>query len=107
MGGQYLQVMLNLVGLLAVLFLVLYLTKRFKIGKYSAEHQIKVLNIVSIGAKEKIVLVEINDTKLVLGATPNHIETLYSYADSDLQKNTNEQNKEFSEQLKEIKKIAT
>ena len=40
---------------------------------------IKIINAVSLGTKEKIVLMEVNDVVLLIGATPNHIETLHVF----------------------------
>jgi flagellar protein FliO/FliZ len=91
---------------LIVLLAVLYSVKKLKLGKYASNQQIKVLNMVSIGAKEKIVLIEVNQTKLVLGATPNHIETLYSYTDTELE-SSYQKAKAFSDELNAVKATAT
>lgn len=106
MTEQYLHVILNLFLVLIALFTVLYFVKKFKIGKYANEQQIKILNMVSIGTKEKIVLVEINQTKLLLGATPNHIETLYSFTDTEAE-SVFVKSKSFSDQLNQINASAT
>jgi flagellar biogenesis protein FliO len=55
--------------------------KKFKLANNVGDRQIKIMNAVSIGAKEKILLVEVNKTVLLLGATPSHIETLYVFHD--------------------------
>ena len=39
----------------------------------------KILNTISIGTKEKIILMEVNHRTLLLGSTPTHITTLYVF----------------------------
>lgn len=61
----------------------MYVAKKLKLAKNNGNKQINIINAVSIGAKEKILLVEVNNTTLLLGATPNHIETLHIFYELD------------------------
>jgi flagellar protein FliO/FliZ len=57
----------------------MYVVKKLKLAKYTQNKHIKVINSVPVGGKEKILLLEVNNTYLLIGATPNSIETLYVF----------------------------
>ena len=79
MGNEYVHIVINLLIVLFLLVLFVFALKKIKLGRVGTNKHIKVLNMVSIGAKEKIVLVEINNTCLLLGSTPNQISTLHVF----------------------------
>lgn len=62
---------------------LVFLLRKFKLAKYASNKHIKIVNIVPIGAKERIILLEVNKTILLVGATPSHIETLYVFNELD------------------------
>lgn len=65
-------------GLLAVLVLIFLLAsmlKKFSSFNLVANH-IKVIESQSLGSKEKLVIVEIQDRQLVLGVTPHSINAI-------------------------------
>ena len=76
------------VGMLQVLFglgLVLlaivasaWLLRRFSPGQVGAGGAIKVIGGVALGPKERLVLVEIGETWLVLGVAPGQVNTLHT-----------------------------
>lgn len=77
--SQYSYVMINLILVISLIFVLVFFIKKFKLGRYTENKYIKIHNMVSVGPKEKIILIEINKTALLLGATPNHIEMLYAF----------------------------
>lgn len=81
MDSEYLYPALNLLGILVLIFILMYLFKRFKQAKDAKNSMIKIINTVAVGTKEKIILMEVNHSMLLIGATPNHIETLYVFND--------------------------
>ncbi len=83
MGSEYLHVMLNLLFVVIAMIGFFFLLKKFKISRYAANKHIKIINIVPIGTKEKIILLEVNNVKLLLGATPAHVETLYVFNEQE------------------------
>lgn len=82
MNNLYAHTALNLLAVLILMLIMVYLLKRFKLTKYAQNNPIRIRNSVSLGSKERIVLVEVNNTTLLLGATPSHIETLYVFNDA-------------------------
>ncbi len=79
MTSLYGYSILNLLAVLTFIFVLMYVVKKLKLSKYAQNRHIKIINSVPIGGKEKILLLEVNNTFLLLGATPNHIETLYVF----------------------------
>jgi flagellar protein FliO/FliZ len=79
MTGHLLQTTLGLLFVLGLLFALMWLLKRMGIGNHQRRGGFyKVLATSALGPREKIVLVEIGDTWLVLGMTSNSINTLHS-----------------------------
>ena len=67
-------------GLALVLGLILgagWLLKRVGNLPSSGRGLVKVLGGVSLGARERVVVIEIEDTRLVLGVTPGQVHTLH------------------------------
>ena len=83
MTTEYAHMLLSLFGVIALLLAFFVLAKKLKLANTGGTKQIKIRNAVSIGAKEKILLVEVNKTVLLIGATPSHIETLYVFNDGE------------------------
>ncbi len=79
MANEYMHVIINLLLVLSVMFVLMFILKKVKLGKHAWNKHIKIINTISIGTKEKLMLVEVNKMFLLLGATPNHIETLYVF----------------------------
>ena len=83
MGSEYAQAIYNLLIVLAVMFSLFFLLKKFKIAKYNKNKFIKVLQVVPVGAKEKIILIEANNKLILLGATASHVEMLHVFDQVD------------------------
>lgn len=79
MVSEYAHMILNLIAVVTLILILAYALKRVKFAKYATNKHIKIINIVPIGPKEKLILMEANQVFLLLGATPNHIETLYVF----------------------------
>lgn len=72
------QIILSLFLVLAAIVLVAWLLKRMNMAQQEAGRQLKVLGGVSIGQRERIVLVEVENTWLVVGVGPGQIRTLHT-----------------------------
>ncbi len=79
MSGEYLHAAISVTGILFSFFLAIYLLKRILKKKLQGSKHIKILNSTIIGSKEKLILIEVNQSFILLGATSNHIETLYVF----------------------------
>ncbi len=74
-------------GLVVVIALILglaWILKKY--GRLPGNNLVdmKVLGGLSLGTREKAILIEVENTKLLIGVTPGHIQTLYVLGDSSL-----------------------
>lgn len=69
---------LGLVAVLALFFLCVWgLRKAAGFGGVNDAGKMRVLGAVALGMREKVVLVQVGKTQLILGVTPGRIETLH------------------------------
>lgn len=73
-----LQVLLGLGLVLLAIVASAWLLRRFSPGQVGAGGAIKVVGGVALGPKERLVLVEIGETWLVLGVAPGQVNTLHT-----------------------------
>lgn len=77
--SSFFKMILALGVVLALLFISLYIFKRFlgkKMGIKGQKQDIRVITNAYIGSKKSIALVEVSGEKIVVGITPNHITML-------------------------------
>lgn len=74
------QVLLGLGLVLAAVAGSAWLLRRFSPGQIGAGGAIRVIGGVSLGPKERLVLVEIGETWLVLGVAPGQVNALHTLA---------------------------
>jgi flagellar protein FliO/FliZ len=76
-AGSLAQVTLSLVLVLAAVFAAAWLVRRLKtFGKFSSG-PIEIISDVSLGAKERAVLVQVGGKQLLLGVAPGRVSTLH------------------------------
>lgn len=83
METEYWHMIFNLLGVIILMVVLFYLLKKVRMVKQQPAKHMKIINIVPIGSKEKVILMEVNKTVLLIGATPSHIETLYVFNELD------------------------
>jgi len=77
-SGNIVQIILSLLLVLAAIVLVAWLLKRINAAQQGSGNLLKVLGGTSVGQRERIVLVEVKDTWLVVGVGPGQIRTLHT-----------------------------
>lgn len=82
-SGSVVQMLLSLMLVLAVIVLVAWMLKRANVSRQGQGGLLKVLGGVAIGQRERIVLVELNDTWLVVGVGPGQIRMLHTLVKPD------------------------
>jgi flagellar protein FliO/FliZ len=76
-AGSLAQVTLSLVLVLAAVFAAAWLVRRLKtFGKFGSG-PIEIIADVSVGTKERAVLVQVGGKQLLLGVAPGRVTTLY------------------------------
>jgi flagellar protein FliO/FliZ len=83
-SGSVLQVIVSLLLVLAAVAVIAWVLKRISLPQHGLGKQIKVISGVAVGQRERVVLVEINDTWLVLGVASGSVRNLHTMAKSEL-----------------------
>jgi flagellar protein FliO/FliZ len=77
-AGSMLQMLAGLLLVLAVIGAAAWLLKRFAANPGTATGAIRVIAGAAVGQRERVVLVEIGGTWLVLGVAPGQVSALHS-----------------------------
>ncbi|WP_301276634.1 flagellar biosynthetic protein FliO [Dechloromonas sp.] len=83
-GGNYLQALLALMLIVGLLAGTAWLARKVTGGKGFGQGGMKVVGGVALGPRERIVLIEVGDTWLVIGLVPGQIRTLYKMPKGEL-----------------------
>ena len=86
------QMVMGLAFVLGLIVLASWLLRRFGAGASAQGSIVRVVTAASVGPRERVVLVEIHDTWLVLGVAPGRVSTLHQLprqqvVEADLQPN--------------------
>lgn len=73
-----LQMIGGLLVVLAIILSITWLLKRFSLLPATPSSALKVVSATAVGQRERVVVVEIQDTWLVLGVAPGHVSKLHS-----------------------------
>jgi len=76
--GTLVQVVLGLAVVMGAIGLTAWLARRYMPAMRGAGGLVKVVGGVMIGPKERVVVVEVGDTWLVLGVTAQQVNTLHT-----------------------------
>ncbi len=76
------QVMLNLLFVLTLACVFLYAAKRLRQTRPRGLESIQTLAMLSLGNKEKILLIEVLGKKVLVGVTPSNISTLQTFTET-------------------------
>lgn len=77
------KIVVAMVVILAVIFACAWLAKRLGAAGGAGGGHMRIVSGKALGNKEKIVIVEVNETWLVLGVTPTHISKLHEMPADD------------------------
>ncbi|MBZ0105114.1 MAG: flagellar biosynthetic protein FliO [Sulfuricella denitrificans] len=76
--GGVLQVLLGLVIVLGTVAAAAWLLKRLAPGQVSAGGAIRLIGGIAVGPKERVVVVEVGETWLVVGVAPGQVTALHN-----------------------------
>lgn len=71
------NVVLSLVLVVAAIFLLAWMMRRLGGATLRSNAFLKVISSVSMGARERVVLVQVGEQQLVLGVAPGRVQTLH------------------------------
>jgi flagellar protein FliO/FliZ len=98
-GGVLLETAGGLVLILVLIFALGWLLRRFGRLPMSSKGEIAILSGVSLGPRERAVLLRVGNTRLLVGVAPGRVQTLHVLDDVDTQRETSER---FSGQLDSV-----
>lgn len=81
-GTASLQMTLGLLAVLAVIFGLSWLARRLNMAGVSTVGGLKVSAALSVGQKEKIIIVEVDGQRLLVGVTPHQITLLQTLGEA-------------------------
>ena len=79
-GAELLRVTLSLLGVVALIFVVGWLSRRAQGRIRPGGRRIRCLESMPVGVKERVMLLEIGGTQLLVGASPGGLRTLHVLA---------------------------
>lgn len=71
------QMLVGLLVILALIWVVTLLIRRFGASRFSVSGPLKIVAGLPLGPRERVVLLQVDDVKVLVGVTPGGIETLY------------------------------
>lgn len=77
-AGTYLQATLALLLIIGLLLGATWAARKVSGGKMFGQGNMRVISGIALGPKERIVLVEVEDSWLVIGIVPGQIRTLHT-----------------------------
>jgi flagellar protein FliO/FliZ len=75
-AGNLMQVLFGLIAVLALMALAAWLLRRFNVAKGLGGASIRVIGAVSVGNRERVVVVEVADQWIVVGVAPGSVNAL-------------------------------
>jgi flagellar protein FliO/FliZ len=76
--GSVVQIIFSLLLVLAAVLAVAWLLRRLQLPQQAGVNALKVVSGVAVGQRERVVLVEVNDTWLVIGVAPGQVNALHA-----------------------------
>ena len=76
-GGYLLKLIVALGSVLLIFVLLALLTKKFHRYGQSQHRDLSVLSSMSVGTRERLMVVQVGDAQLLLGVTPTRIDNLF------------------------------
>ena len=105
-AGNLLQTTMGLVVILAVIAGAAWLAKRFGNFKVGAQGRMKIIGGLSVGTRERVVLLEVGDQQLLVGVAPGRIQTLHVLDEPLPVETSSTDSKGFAEKLSMAMNVA-
>jgi len=76
--ASFFQALMGLAVVLGLLYGFFWLLRRFGPGQTGAQGAVKIVGGVMLGPRERLVVVEVQDTWLLVGVAAGHVSTLHT-----------------------------
>ena len=81
-GESAFSVFLSLILVVLVIFFLAWAMRRMGAGGFRSNSVLKIIGGVSMGSRERIVLVQVGEQQLLLGVAPGRVQTLHVLEES-------------------------
>jgi flagellar protein FliO/FliZ len=95
------QVILGLLLVLAMIFAIAWLLRRFGQGTLVGSQQMKIVSSLPLGPRERLIIVDVNGEQLLIGVAPGRISQLHHFSEPVIPAKTKDDG-DFGHKLKEI-----
>ena len=102
---EAIKVVMSLVLVLLIFYVGVTVFKKYMGGAYKGNSSIRILGGLSLGNKEKVVLIEAGNINLLLGVSGAGVNKLHCFSEEELPKYVEEHNadvKSFNQHLKKF-----
>ncbi|MDE2308613.1 MAG: flagellar biosynthetic protein FliO [Xanthomonadaceae bacterium] len=80
-GGEIVRVILSLLGIIALILAAGWLSRRLQHRSGASGRRIRCIETFSVGARERLLLLDADGKRLLLGIGPGGMRTLHAYDD--------------------------
>ena len=94
-----LQMIGSLLLVLAIIGVIAWLMKRYALSPGASANGIKIIATSGVGQRERVVIIEVEETWLVLGVAPGQVNTLHRIDKPSGKQNSGAEADKFSEKL--------
>lgn len=104
-GLLMLQVLLGLIVVLAAIIATAWLLRRLGVSQMRGNANMRVVGAVAVGPRERVILVEVRDTWLVLGVAPGRVNAVHQMpkpSDADTAAEIAPASSDFKSRLKQF-----
>lgn len=74
--NQVTRILVGLIIVMIIMFIITYLLKRVKAGSYLGNKGITIVSNLFLGNRERLILLEVEGQKALIGVTTHNIQTL-------------------------------
>jgi len=96
----FVEVMAGLAFVLLCIFALAWLVRRTGQGSFLANKQMSVVASMALGTRERAVVIEVGGQQILLGVTPQHINTLHVFDEPVISQAKPGEVLDFSEKMK-------
>ena len=97
--GQYMNLVLGLVAIIAFIFLVAWMLRRVGGTPNASSGAMKIVSGLSLGNRDRVVLLQVGDQQILVGASPGNINLIHAFDEPAIMVERTSQGSDFYQKL--------
>lgn len=93
---------LGLVAVVAIIFAIAWMLKRFNLTQQSQSGIIKIIAGLPLGTRDRIVLLQVGNDQILVGLSPGRMEKLHTLSDPVIAEESNKFQTSFAQRINEL-----